>query len=111
MKFICPKCQSEQDVEVFMDNVKASCVIDLTDPLELKYSYPELHESRNESYCCHKCGWKLPIKPHEIDDEERFSFEKLPPPKKFDIFSSLLVGCSCFFILSGTSLGFSSFFY
>ena len=54
MKFICPKCQSEQDVEVLMDNVKASCVIDLTDPLELKYSYPELHESRNESYCCHK---------------------------------------------------------
>lgn len=69
MKFICPKCQSEQDVEVLMDNIKASCVIDLTDPLELKYSYPELHESRNESYCCHKCGWKLPIKPHEIDDD------------------------------------------
>ena len=76
MKFICQKCQSEQDVEILMDNVKSSFIIDLTDPQELKYSYPELHESRNESYCCYRCGRELPIKPPEIDDDSWWNILK-----------------------------------
>lgn len=36
MKFICPKCESEQEVEVYMSDVTASCVIDISEPAELK---------------------------------------------------------------------------
>lgn len=69
MKFICPKCESEQDVEVYMSDVTASCVIDISEPTELKYGTPELHESTNDHYCCRKCGWELPVEPHAVDDD------------------------------------------
>ena len=69
MKFICPKCESEQEVEVYMSDVTASCVIDISEPAELKYGTPELHESTNDRYCCRKCGWELPVAPHAVDDD------------------------------------------
>ncbi len=69
MKFICPKCKSEQEIEVYMSDVTASCVIDISEPAELKYGTPELHESTNERYCCRKCGWELPVEPHTFDDD------------------------------------------
>jgi len=70
VKFICPICKSEEQVEVVMKEVVASCKIDFSDPSEIRYDYPTLHESVNDFYQCAACGWKLPIEPDAIGEDK-----------------------------------------
>lgn len=70
MKFICPICKSEEQVEVVMKDVVASCKIDLSVSTEIHYDYPTLHESTNDFYQCAACGWKLPIEPDAVGDDK-----------------------------------------
>jgi len=69
MKFICPQCKSEQEIEVYMSDAIVSCAVEVSEPSELKYGYPEIHESINNYYCCRKCGWRLPVEPNSVDDD------------------------------------------
>ena len=76
MKFICPQCQSDQEIEVYMSDDVVSCTIDFSEPSELNYGYPELHQSTNDYYCCRRCGWILPITPNSTDDDALLNWLK-----------------------------------
>lgn len=69
LKFICPQCKSDQQIEVHVDNVKMTMTIDVFDDGKIKYGYPEWLESTNNHYSCHRCGWELPIIPNSYDDD------------------------------------------
>lgn len=93
MKFICPQCKSEQEIEAYMSDAIVSCTVEVSESSELKYGYPEIHESINAHYCCRKCGWRLPVEPNTVDDDalldwlekQEYNQEEKTKTKQFNI--------------------------
>ncbi len=69
MKFICPKCNKETEIEVVMIDCSATETIKFKADGEPEYGTPEIHESLNSHYQCKNCGWKLPVEPNRVDDD------------------------------------------
>ena len=69
MKFICPKCKKNTEIEVGMTDCIVTETIEYNDNGEPEYGTPEIHESVNSHYQCKNCGWKLPIEPNQVDDD------------------------------------------
>ncbi len=69
MKFICPNCSKETEIEVVMIDCTVTETIKYNNNGELEYGIPEIHESLNAHYQCKKCGWKLPVEPNPVDDD------------------------------------------
>ena len=79
MKFICPKCNKETQIEVVMINCTVTETIVYNDNGELEYGTPEIHESLHYHYQCKNCGWKLPVEANQVDDDVLLEWLKEQP--------------------------------
>lgn len=52
MKFICPNCSKETEIEVVMIDCTVTETIKYNNNGELEYGTPEIHESLNAYYQC-----------------------------------------------------------
>lgn len=66
--FICPSCKSTT-VEIVMTDCTVSETVEFNESGDMEYGIPQIHESCNSHYQCTVCGWRLPIVPHEVDDD------------------------------------------
>ena len=69
MKFICPKCNKETEIEVCMTDCIVSETVKFDVDGDPEYGTPKIHESLNSHYQCKDCGWKLPVEPNRVDDD------------------------------------------
>lgn len=69
MKFICPKCNKEAEIEVIMIDCSVTETVKFDVDGDPEYGTPKIHESLNSHYQCKDCGWKLPVEPNRVDDD------------------------------------------
>lgn len=83
MKFICPKCNKETEIEVCMTDCIVSETIKFDVDGDPEYGTPKIHESLNSHYQCKDCGWKLPVEPNRVDDDALLEWLR-GRPQNFD---------------------------
>ena len=83
MKFICPKCNKETEIEVCMTDCIVSETIKFDVDGDPEYGTPKIHESLNSHYQCKDCGWKLPVEPNRVDDDALLEW-LCDQPQNFD---------------------------
>lgn len=79
MKFICPDCKIETEIEVVMTNCIVTETVKFDDTGEAEYGIPKIHESYNERYRCKTCDWTLPVEPNKVDDNALAAWLKDQP--------------------------------
>ena len=79
MKFICPKCKKDTEIEVVMTDCIVTEAIKYNNSGEAEYGTPEIHESLTSHYQCRNSGWKLPVEANQVDDDVLLEWLKEQP--------------------------------